>query len=499
MFQSSYVLWSVVLLLFVPLSIILLNEYIDRSQRNSGSYVNILTTIRNFVLPLTVLVVLLRLVFEIDDENLPAKFLSTLLWLVLGVTVFKLSRLVIGSGNYEENDWRKAVPHMFMRLPSYSIMGFIVFHIVQNLWSFPIREMATTLGIGSIVIAFALQDTLSNLVSGVLLVANSPFKTGDWVQVGDVEGKIIAVNWRYTNIENWSGNLVVIPNGSIAGESIQNFSRPARNATIAQRFTLSYTHAPSKVNAMFEEVLSDTPGILDTPSPTISITAVDDPAMEYEVEFWIQDYADKFDIHAEFMKRIWYALRRHNLSLPTPVYDIHSYNGDRLNSKGQTRAHSISQLLEKLPLFSSLSVDVKTKLAEISSFMLYAQNEIVLNRGATELGVYVIVSGSAQIERTDSANSPAETTILYAGDFFGETGLFGRATSQITATAMEDCELLICPHDFINETINRNPRFSTEINTIIEYRRESDYRSAKVGIPDAANQSMLAIDITTGD
>ena len=130
-------------------------------------------------------------------------------------------------------------------------------------------------------IAFALQDTLSNMVSGILLVANSPFKTGDWVQVGDVEGKISAVNWRYTNIETWSGDLVVIPNGSIAGESIENHSRPSKVTSIVQRFTFSFEHPPNKVSEMFDEVFRNTPGILQTPPAGAVVVNISDTAVSY--------------------------------------------------------------------------------------------------------------------------------------------------------------------------------------------------------------------------
>lgn len=469
--QSSYLYWCIALLCSVPLAIVFLNECIDRSRRGKSTYSDLLVMIRDVVLPLLVLVILLRHVFVVSEENLPTRFLSTAFWLILMVAVFRLARAFIGSGNYSPEDWRSLVPHMFMRLPPYTIIGLIIYHIVQNLWSFPVREMATTLGIGSIVIAFALQDTLSNLVSGVLLVANSPFKTGDWVHVGDVEGRISAVNWRYTNIETWAGDLIVIPNGSISGESIENHSRPARTTSITQRFSLSFEHPPNKIRELFTEVFKNTPGILVTPEPSVVVVNIDDPAMEYEAEFWIEDYGQKPDVHAEFMSRMWYALQRHGISLPTPLYQIHSYNGVKYTADQHIAAQTQKNCLDWLPHFSQLPDETRRLLSDASHYKPYAANEIVVNKLEPEPGVCVVVSGSVSvITNTDTADL-TNNEQLHSGDFFGETGLFGRATSPVTVITNQDSDILCIPHELINDAINRHPNFASSISTIIEQRR----------------------------
>jgi len=422
-------------------------------------------------MPLLVVVVMLRFVFVVNEENLPTRFLSTAFWLVLMVAVFRLTRQVIGSGSYSAEDWRSYVPHMFLRLPPYTIMGFIVFHIVQNLWAFPVREMATTLGIGSIVIAFALQDTLSNLVSGVLLVANSPFKTGDWVHVGDVEGRISSVNWRYTNIETWAGDLVVIPNGSISGESIENHSRPNRSTAITQKFKLSYEHPPNIVKNLFAEVFNNTPGILKEPKPSVVVVDIDDPTMEYAAEFWVDDYGAKLDVHAEFMSRMWYALRRHGISQPTPLYQIHSYNGVKADDEHRQTNLARTGCLEWLPHFSQLPQKTRDTLAEAAVYKPYAENEIIVNKHETESGVCVITAGSVTVHFDGDTQDGSRNGYLHAGDFFGESGLFGRPISPTTVIANEDTDILCIPFDLVNDTINRHPNFASSIGTIINQRK----------------------------
>ncbi len=485
---TSYFYWCVALVVFVPLAIVLLNEGIDRTRRSSGQYADLLLMMRDVILPLLVLVILLRFVFIVDTQNLPTKFISTLFWGALMIAVFRLTRRLIGSGSYSAEDWRNMVPHMFLRLPPYTIMGLIVFHIVQNLWSLPIREMATTLGIGSIVIAFALQDTLSNLVSGILLVANSPFKPGDWVHVGDVEGKITAVNWRYTNIETWNGDLVVIPNGAIAGESIENHNRPHKTTVVSETFTFSYQHPPNAIREMFDEVFSNTPGILEAPAPSVVVTKIDDPAMHYTAEFWIDDYGAKCDVHAEFMSRVWYAIQRHRIELPTPLYRLHTYSGQRVaNAAQEANINSLKNRLDWVPHFSRLPEATRERLATGARLKLYAAEEIIVNQNETETGVSVILSGLVHLSH-GTASQPSKTIqTLHAGEFFGETGLFGKAVSPVTAVSGTNTEILSIPHDLINDVINRNPGFAHEVSIIIEQRRERlESTSAKAEYPGDA-------------
>lgn len=470
LFDTSYIYWVVGLTIGIPVAIVLLNELIDRSVRKSGSYSGTLAFIRDIVLPLFVLIIIFRYIFVVDDQHLPTKLISTAFWLVLIAAIFRISRTVIGSGSYSDQDWRSLVPHMFLRLPPYAIIGLVVYHIIENLWSFPVREMATTLGIGSIVIAFALQDTLSNLVSGLLLVANSPFKTGDWVKVGDVEGQIGDVNWRYTNIRTPAGDLVVIPNGSISGESIKNYSRPTTSTSVIENIFVSFEHPPNLVQDVFRTVIKDTDEILEYPAPRIDLVTLDDPAMEYRVEYWVENFGRKRPVHAELMSRLWYAIHRNNIALPTPQQEVKNFNASNVNAELERQSLELKSCVNWLPHFSKLPVATQNSLASVAAYQLYSRNETILNAHAHEPGFFVVVRGSVSIQTDFSDDNFNQKTIHRTGEFFGETGLFGRAVSPSTIIALEDTDLLCIPHNNINDTINRNPEFANSISTIIDQR-----------------------------
>lgn len=475
-FTLPYVYWSVGLVVGVPLLLVVLNEIIEHSRKQNALLVKPLLTARDMLLPLLVLVILFRYIFIIDEDNAAANIVSTLFWIALIVVVHQITRLIVGTGDHSEDNWRSYIPHMFLRFPPYTIIGVIVFHIVQDIWSLPVKELATTLGIGSIVVAFALQDTLSNMVSGLLLVANSPFKTGEWVHVGDVEGRIISVNWRYTNIETWSGDLVVIPNGSIAGESIENHSRPSKPTAVTDTIELALSNPPNKVKKVLLDTIRNTPGVLADPAPCIAVLSIADPAVKYEFEFWIDDYSNKPDIQDEFMTRVWYATHREKITFPTPVYELYNHRGKESHPRYQGDNRDLANNLEQFAYFSRLPEDLKKILGEQAQLMHYADSEIIVTEGDHEQGLYLVMSGTVTLTITDADGVVCTLDTLDARGFFGETGLTGRATSPITARVVEDAQILLIPHELVNHAINRNTNFAEEISTLIERRRLAERR-----------------------
>ncbi len=490
--ESNYVTWSLGAIVLVPVLLVVLSELIDRCRRQENEYTSILVMLRDLVLPLLVVVVVLRHVFNVSDLNLPTNILSTLFWCTSIVLIYRFTRTFLRKDENQEENWRHYIPQMFLQLPSYTVIGVIVFHIIQDLWSLPLKELATTLGIGSIVIAFALQDTLSNLVSGLLLVANSPFKPGEWVHVGDVEGKIVDVNWRYTSIETWNGDLLVVPNGSMSGESIENHSRPTRNTVITQSLEFAYTNPPNKVKKMLVETMLSTPGILHDPEPTAAVSNINDPKMGYEIEFWIGEYGIKPDVHDDLMTRLWYAARRENVSLAKPMFELHNHQAPSHVSESLSQIEERTNLLNQFAHFSRLNSDIRTMIGEQSVIKEFASGETVINYNELLEGIYLVCAGTVHLWLKNDSGEEQLLETLDSRGIFGEGGLSGRARSTIRATVTEDAQILIFSHDLMNDVIDQNSEFASEINSLITRRRTAQNRT--IGEQNNTSNVLVSLD-----
>lgn len=464
---SSYAGWGVALVLGLPFCIIVLNELIDRIKPGRSEYGAVLRFARDLVLPFLVLVMVLRLIFGVETTNILANLVSTIFWGLLIVFIFRVTRVVLGNGQYEEGDWRAKVPQLFLRLPPYTLIGLVAYHVVQTLWALPVRELVTTLGIGSIVIAFALQATLSNMVSGVLLVANSPFKTGDWINFGDVEGKIIDVTWRYTHIENWNGDLVVIPNGAIADEAIINHSRPTPNTLVEETLVFSYSVPPNEIKRMLEETMTKTPGILADPAPAVSLVKLENPFASYLIEFWINDYETKPDVLQDCLTRVWYAARRYGIEVPMNAQEIHPQRARPKAQSTEAAQIQMTKMLRDLPIFEQISDPLMDLIVQSGQQRKYAATERILDVGETEPGVFLVLEGSVEIEKPPEDAGPSLTDTCHVGSLFGVTGLFARPISPINALAEVDCELLLLPHAVFNQILSKDAKLNDQLNDLI--------------------------------
>lgn len=498
MFQNSLFLWGMLFVVAISISIVVLTEILERLQNKQHPLTAIIALIRNVVLPLLALLVLLRTVAELNETTLFVRLIATFFWLILTFVILRLSAAFLSKKN-DMPSWQDKVPLLIKRLPALTLASLIIVHLIQNVWQLPLSELATTLGLGSVVIAFALQDTLSNLVSGLLLLINRPFIEGEWVQIGDTLGRVEEINWRYTYIETLTGNMVIVPNGKVAQDSLLNYSRPDRLICVDQAIDVAFANPPNKVKQMLMETMSQTPGILAEPAPMAFVMRIDDPMMGYEVRYWISDYRDKRKVHDAFMTRVWYAAQRHEVPFPRPAYDLFYYNGSTVNQEAEITPQILSNKLREIQLFTSLPENAVATLAERTQFLRYAHDEEIIAAHEHEKGLFVLLKGTVAMSIPNLAGVNHIARHLHAGEFFGETGLFGRAISPFTIVAEEDIELLLISHTALAHLINQYPLFAAEFNIVVSKRRLLAKQMTNVNAPSLSVPSLSAPSINISE
>ena len=120
------------------------------------------------------------------------------------------------------------------------------------------RVMATT-AVGAVVIGLALQDTLGNLFAGLAIQIEKPFRVGDWVTMGGQDGIVSEITWRATKMRTKSGNFVVVPNSTLAKDTIINYCQPTRSLRLQVDVGASYEVPPNVVKGVIREALQSAP------------------------------------------------------------------------------------------------------------------------------------------------------------------------------------------------------------------------------------------------
>src|SRR4051812_1770614 len=204
-----------------------------------------------------------------------------------------------------------------------------------------------------VILGLALQDTLGNLFSGISLHADKPFQVGDVITVGKNTGVLMASTWRAVKIKTFSNHIVLVSNSVIAKEAIEVCPQNGSNARIVT-FSAAYTDSPVKVIHVVREVVRECDNVIRYMTPNVRIRNLGASAVEYEVKYWLIDYARHNDTDALVRQRIWYAFRRSGLTFAFPTRTIHieqpaAHDGDARD------AETFAELLSAVDIFSPLT------------------------------------------------------------------------------------------------------------------------------------------------
>lgn len=480
--QPDTWIWAIALVLgFATLSV-LLGEVIHRLKRRGRAMASTLRLVRNLILPVLVFLLFMQHLLNLSGDARLVKTVETLLWVVVIHGALSLLNVLLFE-QAEVGTWRSRVPKLLIDLARLFLILLGTAIVLATVWNADLAGLVTALGVSSIVIGLALQDTLGSVMSGIALLFERPFSVGDWLHVGGVVGQVIDINWRAIRLQTLENEMVVIPHKVISGETIRNFNQPFQLHAERIRIGFSYNDPPNLARQVLKSTALETQGILAEPEPKIFTLSYDDFAVTYEVKFFIRDYGELEDVRDRFMTRVWYAAQRNNLTIPFPIRTVYHFHGPTTEAK--TVSKKFTDSLSSLPAFVPL--DKAQENLQVSSeginLQHFAAGETVVRQGYTGDALYIIVSGHAVMTTSDAAGHEVEVLPLKGGEFFGEMALFSGEPSIVSVTAVEDLEVMMIDATVVNQMIDRQPSFAREIGQILEIRRRTIQEVGQAPLP----------------
>jgi small-conductance mechanosensitive channel len=468
---GNLLLWAIALIVGFPLLVICLGEWSYRLQRRGKALAATLQIVRNLVLPVLVFLLFLRYVFLLPTNSDIIKAVETLF--LLGIIHAALSLLnAILFEQAKADTWRARVPKLLVDLFRLFVVLLGGAIVLATVWGADLAGLVTALGVSSIVIGLALQDTLGSVMSGIALLFERPFAVGDWLQIGDLVGQVIDINWRAVRLQTLEREMAVIPHKLIGGEIIRNFSRPLRIHAERIQIGFSYNDPPNLAKKVLYSTARETHGILSQPEPQIFTLSYDDSGITYEVKFFMQDYGELEEIRDRFMTRVWYAAQRNNLTIPFPIRTLYHFHGPTTQDRETSK--KFAESLQSIPSFVPLNKPENLQtLSGAITLQHFGRGEKILRQGYANNALFIIVSGEAVMTVTDKFGREMEVLSLGTGEFFGEMTLFSSEPSTVSIKAIEDLEVMMISADVINQTIDRQPGFAREIGQILEIRRKA--------------------------
>ena len=183
--------------------------------------------------------------------------LETLLWLA-GIIV-ALSLVTNTALMRREGDQYEArYPKLLVDILRLILVLVGACFVIAGVWEKDLGGLLTAVGVSSIVLGLALQNTLDNVMAGIAVLFEQPFQVGDWVTVGSITGEVMEMNWRSVRVRTRGRDLVVVPNSVIGKETLINLSRPTRAHAETHLLGFSYDDPPNKVKRVLLGVVRST-------------------------------------------------------------------------------------------------------------------------------------------------------------------------------------------------------------------------------------------------
>jgi small-conductance mechanosensitive channel len=191
-----------------------------------------------------------------------------------------------------------------------------------------VTPLLTTLGIGSLAVALALQDTLANFFAGLYLLADRPVRSGDYIKIQDgEEGYVEAIGWRSSRLRTVKNNAVIVPNQKLSQAILTNFHQPTPPVVMSISIGISYDADPNIVQSALEDELSRALGDireLHGTETSARLTEFGESAAIYTCVVWVRDFEAQARAGHELRRRLLTRLRREGIDVPLPQRVVHS-------------------------------------------------------------------------------------------------------------------------------------------------------------------------------
>lgn len=349
--------------------------------------------------------------------------------------------------------------------------------MVDVAFAVPIGGLVATSGIIAIVLGLALQSTLADVFSGIAVGLERSYRAGElvWVE-GDIEGQILQVTWRSTQIATGNGNIAIIPNSVIAKARVINRSRPTpvRGDSIVVK--LDARIAPERCLEALTAAICASRSLLAKPAASVVLDALAGDGNSYKISVSVATSSQLAGARSELLSEIHRHLRHNGIPFAVPG----------LAELPPLPIFGPSQMLANSDLFGSIEQVHRDALARHFEPVHLDPGETLIVEGGEPRAVYVIASGTVEITR----RKPDGLQILdrmSPGESLGAIGLITGTPYGATATALTQVTAYRLDREAIADAIKVTPGLKQGLEALAK-RGQKALRQDIAATPDQEHQ-----------
>jgi len=407
----------------------------------------------------------------------------------LGLVLIRLSGLAL---------FRVLLPRLNVKAPrileDIVVIGGYVLWVMVRMTSIGVdlTSLIATSAVITAVVAFAMQDTLGNILGGLALQLDNSLEIGDWVKLDDLTGRVVEIQWRYTAILTRNGEKVVVPNSQLMKGKFAVLLDPDLGVGGWRRwvwFNVDYSVAPAMVISTVERAVADAEieNVAKSPAPSCVTMDFVPGSIRYAVRYWLLDPQSDDPTDSAVRVHVLTALQRAGWRVALPDQVVHLVKDDEAY-RGRVHERDLQRRLQALSgveLFACLSDAERRTVAERLSYAPFARGAVMTHQGAVAHWLYLISSGDADVIWLAPNGEKRLLTTVPAGNVFGEMGLMTGAPRSATVVAKTDVECYRLDKSGFEDVIRARPELAENMAHILAMRLQqidelqSQYRREK--------------------
>ena len=341
-----------------------------------------------------------------------------------------------------------------------------------------LSSIVTTSAILTAVIAFAMQDTLGNLLGGLSIQIDNTVQVGDWVKIDDLSGQVRDIRWRSTLIETRTWETVVIPNSAIMKGRVQILGKREGQPLQwrrALRFMVDPGVPPARVIAIVNEEMRDVPiaNVARMPASTTVLHGFVTGNLEYELRYFLTDLMEDEMTDSMVRVHLFASLQRAGIRIAEEQRTVHAVSRDEAHADAVRKREITRRLdmLRQVDLFSVVSEDEMSEIAERLQYAPFARGDVITKQGNVAHWLYIIMFGEVEVRYEPPNAAPQVLSTLHAGQLFGEMALLTGDARSATVVAKTDVECYRLYGKSFQGLLLRRPEIAEGLARVIGARR----------------------------
>ena len=363
-----------------------------------------------------------------------------------------------------------------------------VFAIIAYVFDLPIQGLLATSGAVAIILGLALQSTLGDVFSGIVLSFSRPYRPGDWISIeGGTDGRVIEMNWRATHVLTGRRDLAIVPNSTIAKSKIVNVSSPSGIHGVTVTVQLEAETSPSTGNEILQHAILNCRLIVATPAPSVTVKSINATYTEFEITFFVEELASSVKAQNELFDLIFRHLAVGGIDLATVQSQPERVSGDQASRKLTTGPE---RLVELVAIFASLTSDERTAIAAKLNPKSYDKGERLVEPGTVLHSLFIVGTGVLSFTREESEGE-IELMRIGPGDHFGEIGMLTGAPATAKISALIPSTVYELAKDDLSPILEARPEVSQGLCRALAQRQAAGQLTASTELAEEVPANRL--------